>query len=56
LEDIVDNWSKELDGSVKEFVRQAGEVREWDKVLVRTGSQVSASHTSVVASADMTDH
>jgi hypothetical protein len=37
----VDNWTKELDGSVKEFVRQAGEVREWDKVLVRTGSQVS---------------
>ena len=41
LEDVVDNWTKELDGSVKEFVRQAGEVREWDKVLVRTGSQVS---------------
>jgi nuclear pore complex protein Nup62 len=40
LEDIVDSWTKELDGSVKEFVRQAGEVREWDKVLVRTGSQV----------------
>jgi nuclear pore complex protein Nup62 len=41
LEDVVDGWTKELDGSVKEFVRQAGEVREWDKVLVRTGSQVS---------------
>jgi nuclear pore complex protein Nup62 len=41
LEDVVDSWTKELDGSVKEFVRQAGEVREWDKVLVRTGSQVS---------------
>jgi len=43
LEDVVDGWTKELDGSVKEFVRQAGEVREWDKVLVRTGSQVSLS-------------
>jgi len=43
LEDVVDGWTKELDGSVKEFVRQAGEVREWDKVLVRTGSQVSIS-------------
>jgi nuclear pore complex protein Nup62 len=43
LEDVVDGWTKELDGSVKEFVRQAGEVREWDKVLVRTGSQVSHS-------------
>jgi len=43
LEDVVDGWTKELDGSVKDFVRQAGEVREWDKVLVRTGSQVSHS-------------
>ena len=26
---------------VREFERQAGEVREWDKVLVRNGNQVS---------------
>jgi len=48
LEDVVDGWTKELDGSVKEFVRQAGEVREWDKVLVRTGSQVCLSPGRIV--------
>jgi nuclear pore complex protein Nup62 len=41
LEDIVDTWSKDLDAQTKEFERQAGEVREWDKVLVRNGNQVS---------------
>lgn len=41
LEDIVDGWNKDLDSQVKEFERQAGEVREWDKVLVRNGNQVS---------------
>lgn len=40
LEDIVDGWNKDLDAQVKEFERQAGEVREWDKVLVRNGNQV----------------
>ena len=33
---------KDLDSQVKEFERQAGEVREWDKVLVRNGNQVSS--------------
>lgn len=41
LDDIVIGWNKDLDGQVKEFERQAGEVREWDKVLVRNGNQVS---------------
>ena len=43
----MDSWTKELDGSVKEFVRQAGEVREWDKVLVRTGSQVRLAYMMI---------
>ena len=41
LDDVVDGWNKDLDMQVKEFERQAGEVREWDKVLVRNGNQVS---------------
>lgn len=40
LEDIVDTWTKDLDLQVKEFEKQAGEAREWDKVLVRNGNQV----------------
>jgi len=32
-----------LDVQVKEFGRQAGEVREWDRVLVENGNQVSVS-------------
>lgn len=41
LEDIVDGWNKDLDTQMKEFERQAGEVREWDKMLVRNGNQVN---------------
>jgi len=41
MDDIVNGWSKELDVQVKEFGRQAGEVREWDRVLVENGNQVS---------------
>ena len=41
MEDIVDGWQRDLDAQVKEFERQAGEVREWDKVLLRNGSQAS---------------
>lgn len=40
LDDIVDSWTKDLEAQVKEFEKQAGEVREWDKVLVRNGNQV----------------
>jgi nuclear pore complex protein Nup62 len=48
LEDIVDTWSKDLDSQVKEFERQAGEVREWDKVLVRNGTQIATLHRRVL--------
>jgi nuclear pore complex protein Nup62 len=41
LDDIVEGWGKDLEVQVREFERQAGEVREWDKVLVRNGDQVN---------------
>lgn len=47
LEDIVDTWSKDLESQVKEFEKQAGEVREWDKVLVRNGNQISTVYRQV---------
>lgn len=40
MDDIVNGWNKELDAQVKEFARQAAEVKEWDKVLVENGNQV----------------
>jgi nuclear pore complex protein Nup62 len=48
LEDIVETWGKDLDTQVKEFERQAGEVREWDKVLVRNGNQITTLHRRVL--------
>jgi nuclear pore complex protein Nup62 len=40
MDDIVNTWSRELDTQVGEFRRQAGEVREWDRVLIENGKQV----------------
>lgn len=48
LEDIVDGWQRDLDESVKMFEKQAGEVREWDTVLVRNGNQIAALHRQVL--------
>lgn len=36
----MNGWTKDLDEQVKEFARQAGEVKEWDRVLVENGKQV----------------
>ncbi|RXK36089.1 hypothetical protein M231_06637 [Tremella mesenterica] len=44
LEDIVDAWNKDLDIQVKEVERQAGEVKEWDRVLVKNGAQITTLH------------
>lgn len=33
---------------MKEFERQAGEVREWDRVLVRNGQQIATLHQQVL--------
>ena len=43
MDDIVNSWSRELDTQVGEFKRQAGEVREWDRVLIENGKQVRLS-------------
>lgn len=47
LDDIVDGWARDLESQVKEFEQQAGEVREWDKVLVRNGNQISTLYRQV---------
>lgn len=48
LDDIVEGWNKDLEEQVKEFERQAGEVREWDKILVRNGNQVGGNLVRVL--------
>lgn len=45
MDDIVNTWSRELEAQVGEFRRQAGEVREWDRVLIENGKQVRAEHS-----------
>nr|ODN93966.1 hypothetical protein L203_00134 [Cryptococcus depauperatus CBS 7841] len=47
LEDIVEGWNKDLEEQVEEFERQAGEIREWDKILVRNGNQITALRQQV---------
>jgi nuclear pore complex protein Nup62 len=41
LEEIFETWTTELNTEVKDFEKQANEVREWDRILVQNGSQVS---------------
>ncbi|WFD33149.1 FG-nucleoporin nsp1 [Malassezia sp. CBS 17886] len=41
MEEIVKMWQEELEASVKEFGRQAGEVAAWDRVLLRSGNDIS---------------
>ena len=45
LEDIVNNWSNELEERTRDFSEIAGEVREWDRVLRENGEQVRDSST-----------
>lgn len=40
LEDIVNNWSAELDERTKDFAQVAAEVKAWDAVLVENGDKV----------------
>ena len=41
IEEIVKTWQTDLDASVKEFSRQAGEVAAWDRVLLKGGDEIS---------------
>ena len=41
MEEIVKMWQDELDASVKEFSRQAGEVAAWDRMLLKGGDDIS---------------
>lgn len=40
MEEIVNNWSAELEERTKDFMDISGEVREWDRVLRENGEQV----------------
>lgn len=40
-------WQSELDSSVKEFSRQAGEVAAWDRVLLKGGDEISRLMASI---------
>lgn len=40
LEEIVDSWGTDLEKQAGEFKRIAGEVQEWDRVLMDNGNQV----------------
>lgn len=40
LEEIVDSWGTDLEKQASEFKRIAGEVQEWDRVLMENGNQV----------------
>lgn len=42
LEEIFETWTTELNNEVKDFEKQANEVREWDRILVQNGSQVGS--------------
>lgn len=46
LEEIVNNWSNELEERTRDFSEIAGEVREWDRVLRENGEQVCDSPQS----------
>ena len=43
LDEIVNNWSAELDERTRDFADLAGEVREWDRVLRQNGEKVRLS-------------
>ena len=51
LDEIVNNWSRELGGRTRDFVDIAGEVRdrEWDKVLRENGEKVRELHPRLLA-------
>lgn len=53
LEEIVNNWSAELDERTREFGDLAGEVREWDRVLRQNGEKISELYTSVLPLSSM---
>ena len=40
-------WQSDLDVSVKEFSRQAGEVAAWDRVLLKGGDEISRLVTNI---------
>lgn len=46
MEDIVNQWSTDLEAQAKEFQRLAGEVQVWDKVLTDNGRQVGESYAT----------
>lgn len=41
VQEIVAMWQEELDASVKDFGRQAGEIAAWDRVLLKGGDEMS---------------
>lgn len=61
MDDIINTWNRDLEGQVAEFKRQAGEVKEWDKVLIENGKQVRSDpslrlETSLVLLLVLTSH
>jgi nuclear pore complex protein Nup62 len=47
VQEIVTMWQEELDASVKDFGRQAGEIAAWDRVLLKGGDEMSRLLTNI---------
>ncbi|KAG8905959.1 FG-nucleoporin nsp1 [Tulasnella sp. 403] len=48
LEEIVDQWNSDLDVQSGEFKRLAGEVQEWDRILMENSSQIANLYAAVL--------
>lgn len=49
IEEIVNRWSSELEGHVREFHKFAGEVAAWDRALIDNGNGLAALFSHVLA-------